>query len=468
MISTNVYLLIDAGLLTFFLLLNGFYAFILLLGFPVLIRKFKETGSEELNELLKSDHVPPISIIIPAHNEREIIHETISSVYHLDYPYVSLIVVNDGSTDGTLEVLIERYELSKVPPAIPAHLKTQKVRAIYRSKKLPNFIVVDKEKESQEDALNAGLNACTTPYYLATDADAMIEPDVLRKLARTLLTRPQTMGLGGALRVGNGCIIEDGLVKQVRLGKSYLTKMQTLEYLRGFFFGRLGWNMLGGPYNLSGAFNLYEKKTAIEVGGYGKQVPASDLDLTIRMHGKVHELKQHYNIEYVPDACIWLEVPQGYKDLSLQRQRWSCSLLDVCAKYKYMFVNPKYGRIGFLYLPYLILGEGIGPIVEAFAYLYVPFTFFMGVLNTRFLFLFLIIAWGFTSLLTFISIAMEQTTFKKYLSTSDVLKLIGLTFIENFGYRQMSIWWRIRGFFRFFSKNRYYREHPTRHSYKEE
>lgn len=463
----NPYLWIDASLLAYFLLLNGFYAFILLLAFPVLFRRFKETGSEDINQLMTSENLPPISVIIAAYNEEEIIHEAIASVFKLDYPHYTLIIVNDGSDDRTLEVMVERYEMYPIPPAFPAALKTQPVRAVYRSKTHQNFIVIDKERGNQEDAVNAGLNICADPYYLATDADSLLEPDILRTLARVLLTRHHTVGLGGALRIGNGCVVEDGEIKEIRLPATYLTKMQELEYLRGFFFGRLGWNMLGGPFVLCGAFGLHEKKAVLDTGGYRYNVPAADIDLTLRLHGKMHELKTKYNMEYVPDATIWTEVPRGYRDLALQRKRWYCSVLDVFWKYKYMTFNPEYGRVGFLYLPYLLLGEGIAPLVEAFAYCYIVFTYFMGVLNVHFLWLWIVIAWGFSTLLTFISLGMEEAVFKKSVKEKDVIQIVLLTLLENFGYRQLSVWWRLGGFVRFFTKYRHFREHSKRHGYNE-
>lgn len=466
MIHYNIYTWIDASLLAYFLLLNGFYVFILLLGFPVLFKRAHEANSEDINQLLNSDHLPPISIIIAAHNEKDIINESIASIFLLDYPHYELIVANDGSDDGTLEALIEKYEMVPVPPALPILLETAPVLGYYRSQKHPNFLLINKEKGGQEDAVNAGINASTSPYFLATDADVIVEPDVLRRLAFPLLTRHNTIGLGGALRVANGCRIENGEVKEVHLAKGFLARMQTLEYLRGFFFGRIGWNVLGGPFVLPGAFGLLSKQAVLDTGGYGRNIPAADIDLTWRMHRKMYEMKKSYNIEYVPDAVIWTEVPNKYGDLARQRKRWHCSVFDVYWKNRELTFNPRYGRVAFVYLPYFVLGEGLGPLIEGFAYLYVTFCWIVGVLNLHFVWMFILISWGFSFLLSFISLAMEQVTFKKRMSLKDIFTLVGYTLIENIGYRQLSVWWRVQGFFRVFTKNRLYREHPTRHGFK--
>ncbi len=469
MLLANAYLWIDLGILTYFLLLNGFYAFVLLLGFPVLYRRFRETSSEELISLLSTEHVPPITVIIPAHNEEVIIHEAISSVFHLDYPYFSLIVINDGSTDNTLEELKKKYKLIQVPPAFPNVLETQPVKGCYRSQTHPNMLVIDKEKGGQEDALNAGINSCSTPYFFTIDADALMEPDVLQLLSLSLVTRHNTIGVGGALRIANNCIVKDGVVKEIHLPRTYFTSMQVIEYLRAFFFGRLGWNILGGPVVISGAHALHEKKAVIEVGGYDRPVPGSDVNLTIRLHAKMHELKRSYNIQYVPDATIWAEVPRGYKDLSSQRQKWHCAIIDVVLKCKHMIFNPRYGQVGFLHLPYLLFGEILGPLVEAFTYCYVLWCLIFGVLNVPFLIMFVLIAWGYSTLLTFLSLGMEQTTFKKYITLPEVLKLIWSGLIENLGYHQILVYWRVKSFVKYFTKHQFYKDkdHADRHVYKE-
>lgn len=461
--------MVDAFLLTYFLILNSFYAFILLLGFPALFRRAVEISAEDVNHLFFSEHLLPVTIIIPVYNERDIIQETISSVYNLDYPHYFLIIVNDGSDDDTLQILKEKYDLAAVPPPFPERVKTKPVKNVYRSKKLPNFIVIDKERGAKEDALNAGLNACTTPFYLATDADALLEPDLLRRLSLPLLIRKNTIALGGALRVANGCTIEKGLVKEAHLPKKYFAKMQVIEYFRSFFFGRLGWNILGGPFIICGVFSFLDKNTVLEIGGYRANVPAEDLDLIIRMHGKMHEQKRKYTIEHVGDASVWTEVPQDYKSLSRQRQRWYCSALDVCWKYKYMCFNPAYGRVGMLYLPYLLLGEALSPLIELFGYLYIVFAWIVGVLNLSFFWMFILISLGYSTLLTFISLGMEQMTARKYNKTTEIIRLILYGCMENLGYRQLNVLWRVQGFFRFFffPKKRSFREHPTRYSFRE-
>lgn len=448
---------IDASLLTYFLLLNTFYTILLILTIPVLTRRFKEIRSEDLNRLLTFDIVPPISIIMTAFNEEAVILESVRSALNVEFPHVEVIVVNDGSSDKTLQLLMDTFQLVPVPPAVPPELITEPVKSHYRSKLHPNLLVIDKERGEREDAVNAGINACLTPYFVGMDADSFIEPDTLHRLAQHLLTHKNICAMGGTLRLVNGCTIEKGHITDIKLPSSFFGKMQIIEYIRIFLFGRIGWNKLGGSYLISGGFGLYNKQAVLRAGGL-KRVLAGDLDLTMRLHEKMHDDKQPYTIDYVHDAVVWTDVPQTYSALANQRRRWHSSIIDICWRFRHMIFNIKYGPIGFIHIPYLFFGEGLGPLVEAFGYLYLIFCFFFDLLNIAFFWYFILIAWGFSMLLTFCSLIMEEVSLKKYFSGKSLLKLAFLTLIENFGYRQMTIWWRIQGSVRYFTKKRFWRE----------
>ena len=229
----NLIMWIDAFFLTYFLLLNNFYTLLTILTIFALHRRNKEYNCEDLNQLMRFDIEPPaVTIIMAAYNEQKVILESVQAALNVEFAYINIIVVNDGSTDQTLQTLIDHYQLTPVPPAIPAHLKTAPVKQLYRSKLYPNFMVVDKENGGREDANNAGVNACATPYFVGVDADSFIEPDALSRFMQHLLTIKDTCAMGGALRIVNGCVIKNGRIEQVHFPKSWFGKMQIIEYMR--------------------------------------------------------------------------------------------------------------------------------------------------------------------------------------------------------------------------------------------
>src|SRR3989344_727056 len=461
--NEQIFSSIDLFLLTYFLLLNGFYGFLLILTNPEMIRRAQETRANDLYNILPLSLVPPISLIIPAHNEKDVILLSITAALQIKFSHFEVIVVDDGSTDETLELLIEKYRLFPVPSVFIPVLQTAPIKSCYRSKEYPQLLVLQKENRGREDAINAGINASTAPFFIGIDADSLIEPDAIHLLMQHLLTKRNICAMGGTLCIINGCTIEQGTLKKILLPPSFWGSMQVVEYLKSFFFGRVGWNKLGGSPLISGGFGLFNKQTVIEVGGLTK-VLAGDLDLTIRIHKYMHEKKQPYEIEYMFDAVVWTDVPQTYSALAKQRKRWQSSIVDVCWRYKKMFFNYKYGITGFLHFPYILFGEILGPLIEGFGYIYIIFCYFIGVLNTTFFWYLIIIAWGVSMFLTIASLIMQEIFLKKYTSKWQILKMVFYSLVENFTYRPLTVWWRIEGFCRYFTKKRFMRETMDRSS----
>ncbi len=452
---------IEFGIFLYFVLLNSFYLILYFLSIPVLYRRFQEIKSEDLNQLLSSDSAPPIAIIMPLYNEKKMILSSVRAALDVNYRHIDIIVVNDGSTDDTLEILRQNYQLIEVPHAFARTLQTEPVKGYYKSLTHSNLLVIDKVNGGREDSLNAGLNACLAPFCLLIDGDSLVEPDICQRMMRPFLSQPDTIAIGGTLRLSNGCVIREGKVAEVHLPHSFWALMQVIDYMRTFLFGRIGWSRLGGQYLISGGFGLYKKEALLEAGGFHK-VLAGDLDLTLRLHATKKEKKEPYFIDYITDALVWTDVPSTYAALRKQRERWQRSIVDVCWSLKYLLFNPKYGRVGFIHMPYLVFGELGGAFVEGFGYCYIIFAAIAGILNTDFIVFFILLAWGFALALTLFSLLMDMLSFRKTRSFKDTLKILGISLIENIGYRQLNVLWRIEGCVRFFTKKRFAREKVER------
>jgi cellulose synthase/poly-beta-1,6-N-acetylglucosamine synthase-like glycosyltransferase len=129
--------------------------------------------------------------------------------------------------------------------------------------------------------LNVGLDAARFPYVLACDADTLIEPDALLRLARPFLFDERIAAVGGTIRIVNSCRVEDGRVTDARVDTRWLSGIQTVEYLRAFLFGRLGWNLLGGNLIVSGAFGLFRREYLTEILGYATSTVTEDFELIV-------------------------------------------------------------------------------------------------------------------------------------------------------------------------------------------
>jgi cellulose synthase/poly-beta-1,6-N-acetylglucosamine synthase-like glycosyltransferase len=440
----------EVAILTYFLALNSFYALLLVLSIPEIWEQTRLAEDEDFQRLMRSDAVPPISILVPAHNESATIEASVTALLTLEYRTFEIIVVNDGSKDNTLERLRHTFELYEVPRTYPEGIATKPLRALYRSRTRTRLLVVDKENGGKADSLNAGINASRFPLVIAVDADTLIEPDALLRLTRPFLLGRRVAAVGGTVRVANGCSIKDGRVIDARVPRRFLPGVQVVEYLRAFLFGRLGWNRLGGSLIISGAFGLFRKEYLLAIGGYRTTSIVEDLDLVVRLHRYLRQQKIRYEIPFIPDPVAWTEVPESRRILSRQRERWHRGLIAAMWQYKSMLGNPRYRRVGLVAVPFFTFGEMLAPVVEVVGYVGTAVGLGLHVVDVPFALLFIAVAWGYGMLLSLWAVVLEEVSFRRYRRPGDLVRLLCYATLENFGYRQLTVWWRLKAFWSVF------------------
>jgi cellulose synthase/poly-beta-1,6-N-acetylglucosamine synthase-like glycosyltransferase len=439
----------DRAVLVYFLLLNSFYALLLVLSVPELWSHTHLSDADGLKRLLGSNALPPLSVLVPAYNEELSIVASTLSFLTLEYPRHEVVLVNDGSTDGTITRLIAAYDLYQVPPAVMITVPTETVRAYYRSRRYSKLLVIDKENGGKADSLNAALNAARYPYVLAVDADTLVERDALLRLARPFLVGQQVAAVGGTIRVANGCKVEDGRVVDARVDRRILPGIQTVEYLRAFLFGRLGWNRLGGNLIISGAFGLFRRDYLLAISGYRTGNVTEDMDLVVRLQRYVRENKLPDTMPFVPDPVAWTEVPVTRAVLGRQRERWHRGLIATMWTHRKVMLNPRYGAMGMLSFPFYLLGETLAPLVELFGYASLVIGVPFGLVNWQFAVAFLVAAVGYGFLLSLWAIVLEELSFRRYQRTGDIARLVGYAALEAFGYRQLTLVFRLHAFYKY-------------------
>src|SRR6266851_6284294 len=295
--------------------------------------------SHRLPWLKESPLAPPITVIAPAHNEEKSIRVAVRNLLELDYPQLEFIIVNDGSKDGTLKEMQEEFRLRPVRAVYIPEVKSAAVRGLYRSEGDARLVVVDKEPGgSKADAVNAGLNAATSPYVCVVDADSVLERDALLRIMVPLLNDPKrVVCVGGIVRVLNGAEIEAGRVRRIRLPRKSIEVIQVVEYLRAFLIGREAWARGNMLMIISGAFGLFRTDLVRAIG--------EDFDLVVRLHRHLREKGADYHIQFVPDPVCWTEVPSDLRSLARQRARWQKGLFDVLWRNRDMMFRRRYGRI---------------------------------------------------------------------------------------------------------------------------
>ncbi len=437
----------NTALFIYYVLSNLFYLALLIVALFTSAAHQRRILSVRLERMKLSPLMPPISLIAPAHNEEKSVVAAIESFLSLNYPELEVIAVNDGSTDGTFSRLQQRFELVATDLLYVKELPCHAVRGVYMSRSEPRLLVVDKEAGgSKADAINAGINAASSPYICVVDADSILEHDALLRIMVPVLNDPQpVIAAGGIVRVLNGSRVKGGKLQEVRLPRRWFEIIQVIEYLRAFLIGREGWANLNLLLIISGAFGVFRRDLVRQVGGYHASAIGEDIDLVVRLHRSMLEHGAQYRIHFVPDPVCWTEVPSDLRSLARQRARWQKGAMDVLWRNRDMLFRPRYGIVGFLGLPYHWLFELFGPVVEVVGYATILLAAVLGVLSRQFFIQFLTFGYAFATLISIGAVLQEELTYRRYNNWRDVSRLILFCFLEHFPYRQLHMIWRVRG-----------------------
>jgi len=444
---------LQMSILIYFFLVNGLYLLLFFFSCAIIIQYRLILRFRGPSEILKARVTPPISILVPAYNEEKGIVSSVRALFELNYPQYEVIVINDGSKDNTLGVLEKAFSLRRTAHVYHREIPTATVKVVYRSRLYPNLWVLDKENGGKADALNAGMNFSQYPLFCAIDADSVLERDALVRVVRPYMDRFQeVVAVGGIVRVANGCRIKRGIVEEVGLAKGWLPNFQVVEYLRAFLSGRVAWGAWNALLVISGAFGVFKKEPVMGIGGYSTETVGEDMELVVRLHRRLRKQKRGYRIHFIPDPVCWTEVPNQWRMLARQRNRWQRGLGQALYRNLSMFANPKYGSIGMVAMPYFFMVELLSPAVELFGYALFGIALYLGVVYWEAVATFLILAVWMGIFLSLLSVLLEEFTLHRYPRVRNLVKLLFCAILENFGYRQMTAFFRLKGLYDFARK----------------
>lgn len=441
-----IFLLYFAGLNLVYLLLN-------VLSFFSLARTTRERVLHHLPQA-QTGYEPPVSILVPAHNEALTIAASIRSLLQLNYPQFEIIVINDGSTDETLETLRREFALMPFPEAFRIRLRTKPVRTIYHSAAYPELRVIDKENGGKADALNTGINGARYPLFCGLDADSILQRDSLRLVVQPFLENPSTIAVGGLIRPANGCEVSGGFLMQAGLSRNPLVLFQIVEYLRAFLFGRQGWSPLNAMMVISGAFGVFRKETVIAAGGYRHDTIGEDMELVVRLHRLMRVAGQPYRMTFLADPVCWTEAPESLRVLKSQRVRWQRGLADSLLMNSQLLFHQRGGAVGWLAFPFMLIFEWLGPALEITGLALMLLTLMCGIISGQAFAAFMLLAIGCGMLFSITALLLEEMSFHTYPRARHLLLLLAAAILENFGYRQLVSLWRLIGLWKWLTGGR--------------
>ena len=397
-----------------------------------------------LKNELPTDYYIPVSVLVPAYNEAVTIEATVRSLLSLEYKVYEIIVIDDGSTDATADIVRERFRMRHVNRPIQRSLACQPEEAVYESRafKAP-ITLICKRNGGKADSLNMGINAARYPYFLCLDADSVLQSDSLEKIVRPVLEDDRVVAVGGAVRPGNGAELENGRLVRYRMPRRLLPSMQVLEYDRSFLAARILFDKFNGSIIISGAFGLCKKSVVVAAGGYDTTTMGEDMELVVRLHAFCRENNIPYRIRYATDAVCWTQAPEKLRDLCRQRRRWHIGLFQSMMRHRTILANPRYGLVSVISYTYFLLYELFSPYIEVFGVLTMVLASLIDFLNVPFMLLYLAIYIADSSILSLTAFFARIHTVDLKLTAYDVFKAIAICAAEVSCLRFVLAWVRM-------------------------
>ncbi|MBR1630902.1 MAG: glycosyltransferase family 2 protein [Paludibacteraceae bacterium] len=431
------------------------YVLLLILAYIRTTRYLHWTNDHICQAVEGSPFAPGVSIVAPAYNESKTIIDNVNSLLQLDYPNFEVVIVNDGSKDNTLELLIDYFDLEEVPYEYVQHVHSKPFRRLFRSKNAEyhRLTVVDKVNGgTKADAVNAGLNVVRTPYFINTDVDCILSRDAIKHCIFPILQDESIIAVSGTMSMSNGNTVSDGQLVNIHPASKPIPLFQDLEYKRSFLIGKMGWSQVNAMNNVSGGYGLFNTEVVLAAGGYDSSSFAEDMDMITRMIGYCCEQKRPYKVVQIPHTCCWTEGPSSIKVLKRQRIRWGRGLMQHMWKHRYMLFNPKYKRLGMITLPYTLFFELLAPIIEAIGMLMLLFLLFTNGVNWQSFWVLLAAIYIFSLLLSSFVIFFDYMPGGSYKHSSSYLKLVIAAILEPIVYHPLIVFFSIKGYYNYLTK----------------
>lgn len=449
--------------LIFFYMMSILISYVVLLMLSMrYLRRYKKAKVYRYEQLIfdSSPFTPGVSIVAPAYNEEVTIINNVNSMLSLDYPKFEVVIVNDGSKDKTLQLLIDVFEMEEVPYAYIEAVPAKPFKRLFKSKnpKYYQLTVVDKQNGgTKADASNAGVNVARYPYFVCTDVDCILDRDSLyNTMKEVTISNIEVIAVSATMRMSNGCDVEKGRIKAVKAPNSLIPLFQELEYLRSYIIGKMGWSELNAMPNVSGGFGFFKRDVVINAGGYNPTSFAEDMECIFSIVQYMVSQEKPYKITQIPDTCCWTEGPSSVSILHRQRRRWGRGFLQVFSINRHIMLNPQMKRLGVITSPYMMLFEAMAPLIEVLGFIYLFIIIvFLDRINWENAAILMIMVFFFSQTMTLFCVYLDRYVKVLYKSRWEYLKLVLISPLEIVLYHPLILLFTIDGQLSFFSKKQF-------------
>ena len=365
-----------------------------------------------IDQMRTSPYTPGVSIVAPAYNEEKTIINNVNSLLSLDYPDYEVVIVNDGSKDDTLKLLIDNFQLVKVPYAYVEKIKTKPVKGVYMTTSdnpvFKRLTVVDKENGgTKADASNAGVNIVSNKYFVCTDVDCIIDKYALYRVAwPTMTSTRKVIAVSASMRMSNGCDVRNGQMIEPKPPHTPIPLFQDLEYARSYLVGKQALSAINAMQNVSGGFGFFDTEIVIKAGGY--------------------------------DGDSFAEIEPCHSRVN--------GLLQFFIVHRDMVFNRTYRQYGMVTLPYILIFEMLAPVIEFLGYISIIWLFLSGGINYHTVWLVFLALYSFAQMLTMIIISFDIYSDNSFKKRSSYRWFMLASLLETIMYHPLNVFFSLRGY----------------------
>lgn len=444
-------------ILGYSLLLIVSYVMLLVFAYKYSFRYRQWSNEYICNMVQSSPFVPGISVVAPAYNEEKTIVDNVRSLLKMDYPNFDVCIVNDGSKDRTLELLIETFEMVEVPFEYVEHVHSAPFKRLFKSinPAYARLMVVDKVNGgTKADAVNAGLNVISNPYFINTDVDCILSRDAMYQCIFPVIQDRHIIAVSGTMSMSNGASMSNGEIVDLRPSSRPIPLFQDLEYKRSFLVGKMGWSRINAMNNVSGGYGLFSTEVVVNAGGYSSTSFAEDMDMLTRMIAYCCDFNRPYRVVQIPHNCCWTEGPSNIKMLYRQRTRWGRGLIQLMWEHRRLLFNRKYKRLGLISMPYTFLFEFLAPIIETVGLGMTVYLAFTGGISWFSFFVTFLAIYVFSYMLSTFVVFYDYILGSSYTSRMSYLKLLLAAAFEPIIYHPLIVISSLVGYFRYITRQK--------------
>ncbi|RAW12202.1 glycosyltransferase family 2 protein [Paenibacillus taichungensis] len=442
------------GILIYLILAIVMFSVLFLAAVRMLIRQ-RDVDSLQYDEMLNEELAPPVSLLVPVYNSENMIVDRVERLLETQYALYEIIIINDGSQDGTMQQLMDTYDLLPIQSKVHysgLEREIGQIRAVYRSMVHCHLLVIDKEYGGHMDSLNVGINMSQYPYVASIGQATVLERDALVKIMKPVMSAlpgEEIVACSGRVDMANGkypFTSIQGITSSER-ALSPLLIMQYIEYVRAFLISGIG--LVRYNINIllftSQAFGVFKKNRIMEIGGYNTDSHVGHIELVMRLHKHMKQMKEPGRIIYIPDPICSVNVPESWSQLLKQRAGWHRQLAGSLWEQRSMIGNPQYGWMGMVSIPYFILVELMGPVLEIATIIFLISGMWLQIVDVKLCLVLALLLVLYGSLLSACAVMFEIWSSRRAYTFREVTRLFLYACSETFWFRPMNNVFRIYG-----------------------